>query len=89
MAAMAGAREVSRLACTRRISPEAVLVTPWPDVRLGPADRLRVIARALPHAALVEREIPALFASVWPIVGGLEGSAPRYETFVWSARILE
>lgn len=49
----------------------------WPIAELDPVRRLRVMAAAVPGAAIAERLLPAPLDAVWPLVADLERSVPQ------------
>jgi hypothetical protein len=61
----------------------------WPTVELDRVDQLRVLSRALPGVAFVERVIAAPFAVVWGFVADLPNSVPQFDRDVASIRIVE
>lgn len=54
----------------------------WPTATLDPVARLRVLAAALPGAALTEERLDADVATVWGFVGDLERSVPSFDRAV-------
>ena len=61
----------------------------WPEARLDPVQRLRVLAAGLPCVALAETVLEAPIERVWGLTGDLVDGAPRFEIGVQSARIIE
>lgn len=60
----------------------------WPDARLDPLRRLRVLATALPGAAVDERVIDAPFAEVWGFLADLETSVPAFDRSVARVQVV-
>jgi hypothetical protein len=61
----------------------------WPTVELDRVAQLRVLSRALPGVALVERTIAAPFDVVWDFVSDLPNAVPRFDRDVASIEIVE
>jgi hypothetical protein len=59
----------------------------WPQVSLGPVQRMRVLAASIPGAVLRERLMEVPFDAVWGVAADLESSLARYEPLVSRARI--
>jgi hypothetical protein len=60
----------------------------WPTVDLDPVRRLRVLAAAIPGAAVAEAVLDAPFDDVWAAATDFEGAVPRIELFIGKARVV-
>ena len=60
----------------------------YPAVELDPIRRLRVLAAALPGAAVVERVLDSPFDAVWAAATDFENGIPRIEILIGSTRII-
>jgi hypothetical protein len=60
----------------------------WPSVDLDPVRRLRVLAAAVPGAALAEALLDAPFGPVWEAATDFENAVPRIELFIGRAEIV-
>lgn len=60
----------------------------WPEAKLNPVQRLRILAAGLPYVALVESVIEAPIERVWGLAGDLVNGTPQIELAVRSLAIL-
>jgi hypothetical protein len=60
----------------------------YPTVELDPIRRMRVLAAAIPGAAVVERVLDAPFDPVWAAATDFEGGVPRIELFIGAAEVV-
>ncbi len=60
----------------------------WPSVELDPVRRLRVLAAAIPGAAVAEAVLEAPFGPVWEAATDFENAVPRIELFIGRAEIV-
>ena len=60
----------------------------WPQAEIDSVTRMRALAEALPHVALIERVIEAPFDAVWGVAGDLVNGVPRFEHDVGEVEIL-
>jgi hypothetical protein len=60
----------------------------WPTAELDDIARLRVLAEAVPGAAIEERVIDAPYDRVWPLVTDLERNVARFDTDVHRIRMI-
>jgi hypothetical protein len=60
----------------------------WPTVDLDPIRRMRVLAAAIPGAAVAESVLHAPFDDVWAAATDFEGAVPRIELFIGRARVV-
>ncbi len=60
----------------------------WPMATLDTGARARVIAAAIPSAALVEAAIDAPFEEVWPWLSDLERSVPEFDPTVADLKVV-
>ncbi|MFF5208598.1 hypothetical protein [Streptosporangium sp. NPDC000396] len=51
----------------------------WPVAELDPVRRLRILAAAIPGAAVASQLIPAPFEAVWEVASDLEGEFGTFE----------
>lgn len=61
----------------------------FPQVELGPIEKMRAIAAALPYCAVRETVLEAPFDRVWDLISDFERSTPRYEGTVRRVEVLE
>ena len=64
------------------------MVRAWPEAKLNPVQRLRILAAGLPYVALAESVIEAPIERVWALTGDLVNGSPQFELVVRSARIV-
>jgi hypothetical protein len=60
----------------------------WPTVELDPVRRLRVLAAAIPGAAVAESVLDAPFDDVWAAATDFENAVPKIELFIGRARVV-
>lgn len=60
----------------------------WPSVDLDPVRRMRVLASAIPGAAVAEALLDAPFDDVWAAATDFENAVPRIELFIDRARVV-
>ena len=60
---------------------------PWPEARLTPLARARVLAAAVPGAGYREEVFDVPYAEAWPRLADLEHSVPAADKLVTSIRI--
>ncbi len=63
-------------------------VRAWPEAKLNPVQRLRVLAAGLPYVSLAESVIESPIERVWGLTGDLVDGVPQFELGVRSARIV-
>src|SRR5581483_4937693 len=82
-----GHREIAPPPGTRPL-PQGVERVSWPSVELDPVRRLRVLAAAIPGAAVAEAVLEAPFGPVWEAATDFENAVPRIELFIGRAEIV-
>jgi hypothetical protein len=59
----------------------------WPTAIVDGAARARILAEAIPGAALAEAELDAPYDEVWAWLSDLEGSVPQFDTHVGRLKV--